>query len=176
MSYELLSLGKNPPHSISVVIEISGQSGPIKYEYNKSTGTLSVDRIMKTAMHYPCHYGFMPHTLCLDGDPLDVLVLAPYAMLPGSIIECRPVGVIDMEDESGMDAKIIAVPVSKVCQDYDHVQDVQDIPSGLLNTLKHFFEHYKDLDEGKWVKIGDIKDKEAAQKEINEAIERAKSN
>ena len=176
MSYELLSSGKNPPHSISVMIEISGQSGPIKYEYNKSTGTLAVDRIMKTAMHYPCHYGFMPHTLCLDGDPLDVLVLTPYTLMPGSIIECRPIGVMDMEDESGMDAKVIAVPVSKVCQDYDHINDISDLPKGLVKSIQHFFEHYKDLDEGKWVKIGAIKGRDDAYKEIIAAIDLAKSN
>jgi inorganic pyrophosphatase len=176
MGYSQLSAGKNPPQSISVMIEISGHSGPVKYEYDKTTELLSVDRILKTSMHYPCHYGFVPHTLCDDGDPLDVLVLAPCPLLPGSLIECRPVGVMDMEDESGMDAKIIAVPVSKVCADYDGVNDVSEIPKSTLITIRHFFEHYKDLDEGKWVKIGQVKGKEAAFKEILDALELAKSN
>ncbi|HJN37226.1 MAG TPA: inorganic diphosphatase [Gammaproteobacteria bacterium] len=176
MGYNKLPVGKNPPHSISVMIEISGNSGPVKYEYDKDTEVMVVDRILKTPMHYPCHYGFVPHTLCDDGDPLDVLVLAPYTLLAGSLIECRPVGVMGMEDESGLDAKVIAVPVSKVCSDYDHVEDIQDIPESTLEKIHHFFEHYKDLDQGKWVKIGQLKGKEAALKEIEEAISMANTN
>ena len=176
MGYKDLSVGKNPPHSISVMIEISGNSGPVKYEYDKDTETMVVDRILKTPMHYPCHYGFVPHTLCDDGDPLDVLVLVPDSLLPGSIIECRPIGVMEMEDESGIDAKVIAVPISKVCADYDHFADISDIPPALLAKIRHFFEHYKDLDQGKWVKIGEVRNKEAALQEIEQAISLANTN
>ncbi len=171
MTLKDLPVGSDAPHDINVVIEIPRNSDAIKYEVDKESGMLTVDRVLNTAMHYPCNYGFVPHTLCGDGDPVDVLVVMPLPLLPGSVIKCRPVGVLKMTDESGDDAKIIAVPTSKVSGLYRHVADVRDINEVTLDTIAHFFEHYKDLEKGKWVKIEGWGGVEEAKKEIREAIE-----
>jgi inorganic pyrophosphatase len=156
----------NLPNQINVIIEIPAHSDPVKYELDKETGAMFVDRFMTTAMHYPCNYGYIPHTLSQDGDPVDVLVLTPYPLIPGSVIQCRPVGVLKMTDESGDDAKVLAVPVDKLCRSYRKVQSFRDLPDELLNQISHFFEHYKDLDEGKWVRVGGWGEIDEAKKEI----------
>ncbi|RDH89369.1 MAG: inorganic diphosphatase [endosymbiont of Seepiophila jonesi] len=153
MNLDRVSSGNNLPNEINVIIEIPAHSDPVKYELDKETGAMFVDRFMSTAMHYPCNYGYVPHTLSPDGDPVDVLVLTPYPLIPGSVISCRPVGVLKMKDESGDDAKILAVPIDKSCKSYRHVQSFRDLAGDVLNRISHFFEHYKDLDEGKWVRV-----------------------
>jgi len=150
MNLDRVGSGKNLPDDINVIIEIPSHSDPVKYEVDKETGALFVDRFMNTAMFYPCNYGYVPHTLSDDGDPVDVLVVSPYALISGSVVQCRPVGMLKMTDEAGEDAKIIAVPHDKM---YDDVNDVTDLPERLLEQLAHFFEHYKDLEKNKWVKI-----------------------
>jgi inorganic pyrophosphatase len=154
------------PHTVDVVIETTPQTGPIKYEICKDTGHLRVDRILETAMYYPCLYGYIPGTLCDDGDACDVLVLCNHMVMPGSVIEARPVGMLMMEDEAGLDNKIIAVPSSQVSKEYDHIQDISDVSAGTLKQLEHFFSHYKDLNPDKWVKISDWKDAASARQEI----------
>jgi inorganic pyrophosphatase len=153
MNLDRVSPGKKAPNEINVIIEIPAHSDPVKYELDKETGAMFVDRFMSTAMHYPCNYGYVPHTLSKDGDPVDVLVMTTYPLIPGSVIECRPIGVLKMTDESGDDAKILAVPADKLSRMYRNVQDFRDIPEIQLGTIAHFFEHYKDLDEGKWVRV-----------------------
>jgi len=148
-----VSSGSNLPNEINVIIEIPANSDPVKYELDKDTGAMFVDRFMSTAMHYPCNYGYVPHTLSADGDPVDVLVLTPYPLISGSVIRVRPVGVLKMTDESGDDAKVLAVPVDKLCKTYRSVQNFRDLSGEVLNRISHFFEHYKDLDEGKWVRV-----------------------
>ena len=154
MNLDRVGPGKNFPNEINVVIEIPAHSDPVKYELDKETGAMFVDRFMSTAMHYPCNYGYVPHTLSKDGDPVDVMVVTTYPLIPGSVIRCRPVGVLKMTDESGDDAKILAVPADKLSAMYRDVQDFRDMPAVLLEQIAHFFEHYKDLDEGKWVRVG----------------------
>ncbi len=153
MNLDRVSSGRDVPNEINVIIEIPANSDPVKYELDKETGAMFVDRFMSTAMHYPCNYGYVPHTLSADGDPVDVLVLTPYPLISGSVINCRPVGVLKMRDESGDDAKVLAVPVDKLCKTYRSVQDFRDLTGEVLNRISHFFEHYKDLDEGKWVRV-----------------------
>ncbi|MFZ1574227.1 MAG: inorganic diphosphatase [Chromatiaceae bacterium] len=153
MNLDRVNSGDHVPNEINVVIEIPAHSDPVKYELDKETGAMFVDRFMNTAMHYPCNYGYVPHTLSNDGDPVDVLVLTNYPLIPGSVIKCRPVGVLKMTDESGDDAKILAVPIDKVSRQYRSVQDFRDLPEVILDQISHFFQHYKDLDEGKWVRI-----------------------
>ena len=153
MSLLNVPAGKDLPEDIYVVIEIPANADPIKYEVDKESGALFVDRFMSTAMFYPCNYGYINHTLSLDGDPVDVLVPTPYPLQPGSVIRCRPVGVLKMEDDGGVDAKVVAVPVSKLTPLYDKVQTTDDLPELLMKQTVHFFEHYKDLEPGKWVKI-----------------------
>lgn len=150
MNLDRVGSGKNLPEDINVIIEIPSHSDPVKYEVDKETGALFVDRFMNTAMFYPCNYGYVPHTLSDDGDPVDVLVMSPYALISGSVVQCRPVGMLNMTDEAGEDAKIIAVPHDKM---YDDVKDIGDVPERLKSQLSHFFEHYKDLEPNKWVKI-----------------------
>lgn len=174
MGLEIVPAGKELPDDIYVVIEIPANSDPIKYEVDKETGTLFVDRFMATAMFYPANYGYINHTLSLDGDPVDVLVPTPYPLQPGSVIRCRPVGVLKMTDESGQDAKVIAVPHSKLSKEYDHIKDVNDLPALLKAQIQHFFESYKALEAGKWVKVDGWEDVEAARKEILDSFERAK--
>ena len=172
MGVELVPAGKKLPEDIFVVVEIPQNSDPIKYEVDHDSGCIFVDRFMATPMFYPCNYGFINQTLSLDGDPLDVLVPTPYPLIPGSVIRCRPVGILQMEDESGVDAKIVAMPHSKMTKIYENIQDVNDIPELLKGQIKHFFEHYKELEAGKWVKVKGWSDKAAAEKEIRESAKR----
>ena len=153
MGLDLVKAGKDVPNDINVIIEISANGDPIKFEVDKDSGAVFVDRFLGTAMHYPCNYGYVPHTIAGDGDPVDVLVVAPFPLQPGVVIRCRPVGMLKMEDESGIDAKVVAVPVSKLTPLYDKVQTTDDLPELLLKQISHFFEHYKDLEPGKWVKV-----------------------
>ncbi len=170
MALRHIPVGNDVPHDINVLIEIPRNGEAIKYEVDKDSGLIMVDRVLNTAMRYPCNYGFVPHTLCGDGDPVDVCVIMPVPLLPGSVIKCRPVGVLKMTDESGEDAKIIAVPVNKVSGLYRHVADVRDINEVTLDTIAHFFEHYKDLEKGKWVKIEGWGGVEEAKQEILDSI------
>ncbi len=175
MSLHLVPTGKNIPDEVNVIIEIPMGGEPIKYEVDKESGALFVDRILGTSMRYPCNYGYIPHTLCGDGDPADVLVFMNRQLLPGSVVACRPIGMLRMTDESGEDAKIIAVPVNKISKYYDNVNTINDIPKIKLEQIAHFFEHYKDLEEGKWVKIEGWEGHEAAKKEILDSVENYKS-
>jgi len=172
MSFDLVPAGKNLPDEINVIIEIPLNGEPIKYEVDKDSGAIFVDRMLGTSMHYPCNYGYVPHTLCGDGDPVDVLVILPLALIPGSVIRCRPIGVLKMTDESGEDAKIVAVPVDKVTTLYRKIESVRDLPDIRLSQIAHFFEHYKDLEEGKWVKIEGWEGPEAAREEIEDSVKR----
>jgi inorganic pyrophosphatase len=153
MNLDRVTSGQAVPDDINVIIEIPSHSDPVKYEVDKATGAMFVDRFMNTAMHYPCNYGYVPHTLSKDGDPVDVLVVTPVPLISGSVIRCRPVGVLKMTDESGDDAKVLAVPADKLCRIYRKVRDISDVQPELLEQIAHFFEHYKDLDEGKWVRV-----------------------
>jgi len=169
MNLDRVGSGKNLPDDINVIIEIPSHSDPVKYEVDKETGALFVDRFMNTAMFYPCNYGYVPHTLSDDGDPVDVLVMSPYALISGSVVQCRPVGMLKMTDESGEDAKVIAVPHDKL---YDDVKNIEDVSPRLLDQLAHFFEHYKDLEKEKWVKIEGWVGLEEAKAEIMESVKR----
>jgi len=169
--YEKIGHGTKAPEYVNVVIEIPLGSY-IKYEVDKETGLLFVDRILYTATHYPFNYGFIPATLEEDGDPVDVLVLGYEPLLPGSVIEVKPVGVLEMEDEEGPDAKIIAIPKEKIDPRFKEVKDIDDIPKAIKDKIKHFFEHYKELEPGKWVKVTDWKGREEALKRIEAAIRR----
>ena len=171
MSLNNVSAGKDLPKNFNVVIEIPAMSEPVKYEVDKDSGALFVDRFMGTAMHYPCNYGYIPETLMDDGDAADVLVVTPIPLKHASVIRCRPVGVLDMTDESGRDVKLVAVPVSKLTPLYDHVKEATDLPDLLLNQIKHFFEHYKDLEKGKWVKVEKWGDAAEAARMISEGAE-----
>ena len=153
MGLDLVPTGKNPPEEINVVIEIPKDAEPVKYEVDKASGAIFVDRILSTPMRYPCNYGYVPHTVCGDGDPADVLVILPLPLIPGSVIRCRPVGVLKMSDEAGSDEKILAVPVDKVFAGYSHIDDIGKVSKHWLERIGHFFEHYKDLEQGKWVKL-----------------------
>lgn len=164
--------GKDVPNDINVVIEIPAFSEPVKYEFDKDSHMLVVDRFMSTCMQYPCNYGFVPHTLSEDGDPVDVLVVTPVPLRHGAVIRCRPVGMLKMTDESGVDAKIVAVPVDKLTPIYQHVKEIADLPELLIKQIKHFFEHYKDLEAGKWVKVDAWVDAAAAKAEILASIKR----
>jgi len=172
MSLNLVPSGKDLPLDINVIIEIPSHADPIKYEVDKDSGALFVDRFMGTAMHYPCNYGYVPHTLSDDGDPVDVLVITPNPLMNGSVIRCRPIGVLMMTDEAGEDAKVLAVPVSKLTPLYDDIKSHTDIPQVTLDQISHFFEHYKDLEAGKWVKINGWEGVEGAGKEILESVAR----
>jgi inorganic pyrophosphatase len=167
-----LSAGKNIPHDINVIIEIAANSKPIKYEVDKDSGLLMVDRFMATAMHYPCNYGFVPNTLSADGDPVDVLVITPHPIQAGAFIRCRAIGVLHMTDEAGDDAKVLAVPIEKVCAEYAHIKELKDISPLVLKSIVHFFEHYKDLEPNKWVKLKGWGDVKAAHEEIQQSISR----
>jgi len=153
MGLNLVPAGRDLPNDFNVVIEIPMNADPIKYEVDKESGAIFVDRFMGTAMHYPCNYGYVPHTIADDGDPVDVLVITPFPLLAGVVVRCRPVGVLKMQDESGGDAKVLAVPVDKVLPIYTHWQKPEDMNSLRLQQIQHFFEHYKDLEPGKWVKV-----------------------
>ena len=153
MSLNKVPSGRDLPNDFNVIIEIPMNADPIKYEVDKESGAIFVDRFMGTAMHYPCNYGYVPNTLSPDGDPVDVLVITPFPLIPGVVVRCRPIGVLKMTDESGEDAKVLAVPVDKVLSIYSHWQKPEDLNELRLRQIQHFFEHYKDLEKGKWVKI-----------------------
>lgn len=172
MGLENLQAGKQLPDDFNVVIEIPSNQSPIKYEFDKQSSMIFVDRFIATAMFYPCEYGFIPHTLSEDGDPADVLVVSPYSLVPGAVVRCRPVGMLRMTDESGKDAKILAVPVTKLTPRYQHVQKPEDLGQVLLDQIEHFFTHYKDLEAGKWVKIDGWESIDAARAEIMASVSR----
>jgi len=156
----------------NVIIEIPMNDNPVKYEFDKDTGAITVDRFIPVSMSYPCNYGFIPHTLSNDGDPADVLVISQYPLLPASVITVRAVGVLIMEDESGMDEKILALPISKIDPTYDSIKDIDDVPEMLKQKINHFFEYYKKLEKGKWVKIVEWENANKAESLIQEAITR----
>jgi len=172
MSLNKISAGKNMPEEINVIIEIPMQGHPVKYEVDKESGALIVDRFMATAMYYPCNYGYIPQTLSEDGDPVDVLVVTPVPLISSSVIACRVVGMLKMTDESGEDAKLIAVPIKKLSQMYHNVESYEDLPKSLLMSIEHFFQHYKDLEDNKWVKINGWAGKDEAKAEIEASVER----
>jgi len=172
MNIDNLPIGKDVPNDFNVVIEIPARAPGIKYELDKDSGAVVVDRFMSTPMHYPCNYGFIPKTLSDDGDPVDVLVVTPYPLMPGVVVRCRPLGILHMEDEAGMDAKLVAVPVSKLTPIYDKVQTVDDLPDLLPKMIQHFFEHYKDLEPNKWVKVTGWGNLEDAKQEIQAGVSR----
>ena len=173
MNLSAIPIGKNPPDDINVIIEVAIGGEPIKYEMNKEAGTLFVDRFLYTPMRYPGNYGFVPHTLSDDGDPIDVLVANTRPIIPGAVINCRPVGVLRMEDDGGGDEKIIAVPSPKLTQRYVNVHNYTDLPTITVEQIQHFFQHYKDLEPGKWVKLLGWGDAAEARRLITEAILRA---
>ncbi|MGC4028441.1 MAG: inorganic diphosphatase [Steroidobacteraceae bacterium] len=173
MRLEALPIGKNPPHEVNVVVEVPVGGEPIKYEMHKSSGALVIDRFLYTAMRYPGNYGFIPHTLSEDGDPCDVLIANQRGLLPGCVIAVRPVGVLKMQDEAGGDEKIIAVPVPKLTRRYEHVHNYTDLPEITRKQVQHFFEHYKDLENDKWVKVLGWGDAAEARALIEQAIARA---
>ena len=173
MRIDAIPVGENPPEDLNVIIEVPHGGHPVKYELDKASGTLFVDRFMHTAMHYPCNYGFVPHTLSDDGDPIDVLVVSRIPVVPGSVIRSRPIGVLMMHDEAGQDEKILAVPVKKLNPYYKDVHNYTDMPDILLQRITHFFEHYKDLEPNKWVKVTGWGDSAKARQLILESIERA---
>ena len=175
MRLDAIKIGNNPPHDINVVIEVPVGGEPIKYEMDKPSGALFVDRFLYTPMRYPGNYGFVPHTLSSDGDPIDVLVCNTRAIIPGAVINCRPIGVLLMEDDGGGDEKLIAVPSSKLTKRYDSIKTTADMPQISLDQIEHFFAHYKDLEPGKWVKLKGWADVTVAQRMIVEAIERSKA-
>lgn len=172
MSLNLVKTGKDVPNDVNVIIEIPAHSDPVKYEVDKETGVMFVDRFMSTAMYYPCNYGYIPHTLSEDGDPVDVLVVSPSRLVSGTVIRCRPVGMLCMVDEAGRDSKLLAVPVDKVSPIYSKVQSHEDLPPSLLAQIAHFFEHYKDLEQNKWVKVEGWVGVAEAKKEITSSVER----
>ncbi len=170
MNLEKVSAGRAVPDDVNVIIEIPMNGDPIKYEVDKESGAMFVDRFMATAMHYPCNYGYIPNTLSADGDPVDVLVLTPIPLITGVVVRCRPIGVLMMTDEAGQDVKLLAVPVDKLCPIYKSIQTPQDLPSLTLEQIVLFFEHYKDLEPGKWVKIDGWKGPDEARHEILAAV------
>ncbi|MDQ0137350.1 inorganic pyrophosphatase [Neorhizobium galegae] len=174
MRIDAISVGKNPPEDVNVIVEVPVGGQPIKYEMDKEAGALVVDRFLYTPMTYPGNYGFVPHTLSEDGDPIDVLICNTRPLVPGCVINVRPIGVMIMEDDGGKDEKIIAVPVPKLTQRYDKIKNYTDMPEITLKQIEHFFEHYKDLEPGKWVKIGGWQNVDVAKTLIVEAIERYK--
>ena len=177
MDLSKISIGKNPPQEINVVIEITGGSSggsPVKYEFDKESGGIFVDRIVNTSMFYPCNYGFIPNTLHADGDPTDVLVLLDIPLPPGVVIPCRPVGVLKMEDDGGLDDKIIAVPTNKIDPFQSEILDLDDLNEKIKERISHFFEHYKDLEPNKWVKVTGWEGVVSAQLELEESIARYK--
>lgn len=174
MRVDAIAIGNNPPEDVNVIIEVPLGGQPIKYELDKEAGTLVVDRFLYTSMSYPGNYGFVPHTLSDDGDPIDVLVCNTRELVPGCVINARPIGVLIMEDNAGQDEKVLAVPSPALTQRYDTVHNFSDLPDITLQQIEHFFEHYKDLEPGKWVRIGDWQDATEARRMIVEAIERAK--
>ena len=176
MNISKISIGSNPPHDINVIIEVPVGGEPIKYEYDKESDAIFVDRFLFTPMRYPGNYGFVPHTLCGDGDPLDVMVMNSRPIIPAGVVRCRPVGVLLMEDDGGRDEKLLAVPVSKLTKSYDHVKDVSDLPEIEVEKVVHFFTHYKDLEPGKWAKIDKVAGVDAARKVVLDSIASAQKS
>jgi inorganic pyrophosphatase len=174
MNLDAIPIGKNPPEDINVVIEVPIGGEPIKYEMDKAAGTLFVDRFLHTPMRYPGNYGFVPHTLGGDGDPIDVLIANTRPLVPGAYVNTRPVGVLKLEDENGTDEKIIAEPVTRLTKRYIHVENYTDLPKITLEQIQHFFEHYKDLEPGKWLKVVGWGNRDEAHLVIRQAIERAR--
>ena len=162
--------GAKAPDVFNVIIEISANADPVKYEVDHETGVVFVDRFMGTAMHYPCNYGYVPQTLADDGDPVDVLVVTPFPLPPGVVVAVRPLGILKMDDEAGGDSKLVAVPTEKLCPMYKKIQTLEDLPELLLAQIKHFFEHYKDLEPGKWVKVIGWAGVEDAKTEVTQGI------
>ncbi|WP_243518547.1 MULTISPECIES: inorganic diphosphatase [unclassified Candidatus Cardinium] len=171
MNIEKISSGDDFPNDLHVIIEIPMHHDPVKYEMDKSSGTLFVDRFMSSPMYYPCNYGFVPHTRSNDGDPIDVLVVATYPIIPGAVIKARPIGVLLMEDESGFDEKIIALPTKKVAPEFAHIDHIEQLSTLLKGRILHFFSHYKDLDSGKWVKVKGFEGQEKAIALLKEAAQ-----
>lgn len=172
MGLKRITSGRDVPNEVNVVIEIPMRGDPVKYEVDKESGALFVDRFMSTAMFYPTNYGYVPHTLSEDGDPVDVLVVTPMPLISGAVIPCRPVGMLKMTDEKGVDAKILAVPIDKLSTMYRDIKTQQDLPHQLLMSIEHFFTHYKDLEDGKWVKVEGWVGPDAAKQEIVESVVR----
>ena len=171
MSLDNVTPGKNAPDAFNVIIEIPMNADPIKYEVDKETGAIFVDRFMSTAMHYPTNYGYVPKTISGDGDPVDVLVITPVPLIPGVVVPCRPIGILKMTDEAGEDGKVLAVPIDKILSLYTQWQKPEDLNPMRLKTIEHFFEHYKDLEKGKWVKVQGWEGPEAAQAEVRSGME-----
>lgn len=176
MNLNAIPTGKNPPEDVNVIIEVPIGGEPIKYEMDKASGALFVDRFLYTSMRYPGNYGFVPHTLSLDGDPIDVVVCNTRAIAPGAVMSCRIVGVLMMEDEAGGDEKLLAVPSDKLTKRYENIKDIDDLPQITRDQIRHFFEHYKDLEPGKWVKVVRWGNAAEAKQMVVEAIERAKAS
>lgn len=177
MSLARITPGKDAPGYFNVIVEIPMRGEPVKYEVDKDTGALLVDRLMTTAMHYPCNYGYVPQTLAEDGDPVDVLVITPFPLMAGCVVKCRPLGMLIMSDEAGEDHKVLSVPVDKVAGGfYENVRGLDDLPAVQLEQIAHFFEHYKDLEKNKWVKVEKWADAPTAEKEVAEGIRRYHSH
>ncbi len=170
MALDKVTPGSKVPDAFNVIIEIPMNSDPVKYEVDKKSGALFVDRFMSTAMHYPTNYGYVPQTISGDGDPVDVLVITPFPLVAGSVVPCRAIGILKMQDEAGEDGKVLAVPTDKILPIYKHLQKPEDLNELQLKTIAHFFEHYKDLEAGKWVKVLGWEGPEAARKEITDGI------
>ena len=175
MNLDRVTSGQDLPNDFNVIIEIPMNADPIKYEVDKETGALFVDRFMMTAMHYPCNYGYIPHTISEDGDPVDVLVITPFALMPGVVVRCRPLGLLKMTDEAGGDTKMLAVPIDKLTPLYRSLETVRDLPEVVLSQITHFFAHYKDLEPGKWVQIEGWGSPEEAKREIVEGVKSYKA-
>ncbi len=176
MRIDAVAIGQSPPEDINVIVEVPVGGEPIKYEMNKEAGTMFVDRFLYTPMRYPGNYGFVPHTLSADGDPVDVLIANQRPILPGAVVNCRPIGVLMMEDEAGLDEKVLAVPVTRLTRRYENVHTYQDLPEITLRQIEHFFEHYKDLESGKWVKVAPWAGPDEAKRLISEGIARGSSD
>ena len=174
MNLDRVTSGRDLANDINVIVEIQMNADPIKYEIDKETGALFVDRFVSTAMHYPCNYGYVPDTLSADGDPVDVLVITPFALMPGVVVRCRPIGLLKMSDEAGGDTKVLSVPIDKLTPLYRHIQTARDLPEMVLSQITHFFAHYKDLEPGKWVKVEEWGSPEEARREIRDGVSRFK--
>jgi inorganic pyrophosphatase len=174
MNLDRVDAGRNLATDFNVIIEIPMNADPIKYEIDKETGALFVDRFVSTAMHYPCNYGYVPRTLADDGDPVDVLVITPFALMPGVVVRCRPIGLLKMKDEAGGDTKLLAVPIDKLTPLYRSIETTRDLPEMTLSQITHFFAHYKDLEPGKWVKVDEWGSPEEARREIRDGAARFK--
>ncbi|MGF1605972.1 MAG: inorganic diphosphatase [Rhodothalassiaceae bacterium] len=175
MDLSKIAIGANPPMDINAIVEVPIGAEPVKYELDKASGALFVDRILHTSMRYPCNYGFIPHTLARDGDPVDVMIANRTPIMPGAVVRCRPIGMLEMVDDGGEDEKVLALPVSKLHPFYEDVTSYDELPKILLDSITHFFEHYKDLEPDKWVKIKDWVGIDKAAKFIEESIERARN-